>query len=228
MEFVLNPDMLLRAYACGLFPMAERRDDPRLFWMDPDMRGIIPLDGLHVSRRLARRVRRGGFEIRTDTAFRRVMELCAESTAERKETWINDQILDLYSELHRRRAAHSVECWRDEELVGGLYGVVLGGAFFGESMFSRATDASKVALVHLVKRLNRGGFLLLDSQFITPHLETLGAIEITRERYHERLRRALATDARFYSADEDGGSSGSSPSPSAASGASAQSSTQTS
>lgn len=228
MEFVLTPDVLLRAYACGLFPMAERRDDPRLYWMDPDMRGIIPLDGLHVSRRLARRVRRGEFNVRTDTAFRRVIELCAESTSEREETWINDQILDLYSELNRRGAAHSVECWRDEELVGGLYGVVLSGAFFGESMFSRATDASKVALVHLVERLNRGGFLMLDSQFITPHLETLGAVEITRERYHERLRRALATDARFYSAVEGGGSSGSSPSPSAASGSSAQSSTQTS
>jgi len=228
MEFVLTPDVLLRAYACGLFPMAERRDDPQLYWMDPDMRGVIPLDGLHVPRRLARRVRRREFEVRTDTAFRQVMGLCAESTPQRKETWINDQILDLYGELHRRSAAHSVECWRDEELVGGLYGVVLGGAFFGESMFSRVTDASKVALVHLVERLNRGGFQLLDSQFITPHLETLGAIEITRERYHERLRRALATDARFYSSDEDGGSTGSPPSPSAASGASVQSSTQTS
>ena len=228
MEFGLTPDVLLRAYASGLFPMAERRDDPRLYWMDPDMRSIIPLDGLHVSRRLARRVRRQEFDVRTDSAFRQVMGLCAEPTLRRMETWINDQILELYGELHHRGAAHSVECWRDGDLVGGLYGVVLGGAFFGESMFSRATDASKVALVHLVERLNRGGFQLLDSQFITPHLETLGAIEITRERYHERLRRALATDARFYSPDEDGGSSGSSPSPSAASGASAQSSTQTS
>ena len=225
MEFTLTPDVLLRAYASGLFPMAERRDDPRIYWVDPDTRGVIPLDGLHVSRRLARRLRQGAFDIRTDTAFRRVMERCAESTSQRRETWINDQILDLYSELQRRGAAHSIECWRDGDLVGGLYGVVLGGAFFGESMFSRATDASKVALVHLVERLNRGGFHLLDTQFLTPHLETLGAIEITRERYQVLLREALAADARFYSPDE-AGASGSSPSPSAASGASAQSSTQ--
>lgn len=205
MEFVLDPDVILRAYACGLFPMAERRDDPRIYWVDPDLRGIIPLDGLRVSRRLARRVRRGEFEIRTDTAFRRVMECCAEATPERAETWINDQILTLYEQLHRRGAAHSVECWRDGELVGGLYGVVLGGGFFGESMFSRATDASKVALVELVGRLNRGGFRLLDTQFITPHLMTLGAIEIPRDRYQLLLREALAADARFYSPDEDGG-----------------------
>ncbi|MFP6745808.1 MAG: leucyl/phenylalanyl-tRNA--protein transferase [Alphaproteobacteria bacterium] len=205
MEFVLDPDVILRAYACGLFPMAECRDDLRIYWVDPDLRGIIPLDGLRVSRRLARRVRRDEFEIRTDTAFRRVMEHCAESTPERAETWINDQILTLYEQLHRRGAAHSIECWRDEELVGGLYGVVLGGAFFGESMFTRATDASKVALVELVNRLNRGGFHLLDTQFITPHLLTLGAIEIPRDRYQVLLRDALAIDARFYSPDKDGG-----------------------
>ena len=203
MEFVLTPDVLLRAYACGLFPMAERRHDPRIYWVDPDRRGIIPLDGLRVSRRLARRVRRDEFEVRTDSAFAQVIELCAEHTARRSETWINDQIIDLYRELNRRGAAHSVECWRDGVLAGGLYGVRIGGAFFGESMFSRATDASKVALVHLVDRLNTGGFRLLDTQFLTPHLESLGAIEVSRERYHDLLGEALAAEAMFHSDEED-------------------------
>ena len=202
MEFVLTPEVLLRAYACGLFPMAERRHDPGVYWVDPDRRGIVPLDGLRVSRRLARRVRHAEFEVRVDSAFARVIELCAEFTPQRTETWINDQIIELYCELNRRGAAHSVECWRDGALAGGLYGVRLGGAFFGESMFSRATDASKIALVHLVERLNAGGFKLLDTQFLTPHLESLGAIEISRERYHDLLREALAAEARFYSDEE--------------------------
>ena len=209
MEFVLTPDVLLRAYACGLFPMAERRHESRIYWVDPNRRGIIPLDGLRVSRRLARRVRRDEFEVRTDSAFAQVIELCAEHTARRSETWINDQIIDLYRELNRRGAAHSVECWRDGVLAGGLYGVRIGGAFFGESMFSRATDASKVALVHLVDRLNTGGFRLLDTQFLTPHLATLGAIEVSRERYQELLREALGSKAWFYpdEAPETGNSS---------------------
>ena len=202
MEFVLTPEVLLRAYARGMFPMAERRHDPGVYWVDPDRRGIVPLDGLRVSRRLARRVRRAEFEVRVDSAFARVVGLCAEATPRRAETWINDQIIELYCELNRRGSAHSVECWRDGELAGGLYGVRLGGAFFGESMFSRAADASKVALVHLVERLNAGGFKLLDTQFLTPHLESLGAIEISRERYHDLLREALAAEARFYSDEE--------------------------
>ena len=195
--YELTPDDLLRAYANGMFPMAERRDDPRLYLFDPEMRGIIPLDGFHVPRRLARRVRSGRFEMRIDCAFRAVIEACAEARPERRETWINRKITDLYAGLNARGAAHSVESWRGGELVGGLYGVVLGGVFFGESMFSRETDASKVALVHLVERLRTRGFSLLDTQFLTPHLEIFGAIEIPRDDYRERLRLALASEARF-------------------------------
>ena len=201
--FELTPEMLLRAYACGLFPMAEARDDPELFWVDPDMRGIIPLDRFHVPRRLARRIRQGVYEIAVDRAAEKVIRACAE---ERDETWINDQIIDLYVALHRLGHVHSVECWRDGALVGGLYGVALGGAFFGESMFTRAPDASKIALVHLVDRLRRGGFRLLDTQFVTAHLETFGAIEVPRARYHALLREALAVEATFY--PDDGGRTG--------------------
>ena len=200
--FELTPEMLLRAYAYGLFPMAEARDDPELFWVDPDMRGIIPLDRFHVPRRLARRVRQGIYEIAVDRAVEEVIHACAE---ERDETWINRQIIDLYLALHRLGHVHSVECRRDGVLVGGLYGVALGGAFFGESMFTRATDASKIALVHLVDRLRRGGFRLLDTQFVTAHLETFGAIEVPRARYHALLREALAVEATFY--PDDGGGS---------------------
>ncbi len=200
--FELTPEMLLRAYACGLFPMAESRDDPELFWVDPDMRGIIPLDRFHVPRRLARRVRQGPYDIAVDRAVEEVIRACAE---ERDETWINDQIIDLYVALHGLGHVHSVECWCEGALVGGLYGVALGGAFFGESMFTRAPDASKIALVHLVDRLRRGGFRLLDTQFVTAHLETFGAIEVPRARYHALLREALAVEATFYP-DDDGGS----------------------
>ncbi len=212
----MTPEILLRAYACGLFPMAEGRFDPELYWVDPESRGIIPLEGFHVPRRVARRVRRGEFEIRVDTAFAEVIEACGEITPRRTQTWINDEIISLYRALHESGYAHSVECWRDGALAGGLYGLALGGAFFGESMFSRESDASKVALVDLVERLRRGGFCLLDTQFITPHLETFGAVEVPRERYHELLRAALEVDARFY---PDDGVSG-------ASAASRQSSTQ--
>ncbi len=191
----------------GIFPMAERRDDSRLHWIDPEWRGVIPLDRFHVPRRLARSIRRGVFEVRTDTAFRDVMLACAEETPERRETWINDTILELYTKLHAMGHAHSVECWRDDALVGGLYGVSLGGAFFGESMFSRVSDASKIALVYLVERLRRGGFVLLDTQFTTPHLEQFGAIEIERAEYQRRLGEALAVEAKFYSGSKAGSES---------------------
>lgn len=193
----LTPDMLLRAYAIGVFPMAEDRDDPDLFWVDPRMRGTIPLDRFHVPRRLRRTVRSGKFRVTTDTDFEAVIEGCAEATAARPRTWINDRIIMLYCSLHRLGYAHSVECRRDGRLVGGLYGVALGGAFFGESMFSRETDASKVALVHLVARLRTGGFTLLDSQFITRHLRRFGAVEIPRSEYRQRLAEALKKNADF-------------------------------
>jgi leucyl/phenylalanyl-tRNA--protein transferase len=193
----VTPEMLLRAYGMGVFPMAESRDDPRLFWVDPDMRGIIPLDAFHVPRRLARRVRSGVFEPRMDSDFSAVVQACAEPRPGHPETWINDQIVALYAALFERGHVHTVECWREGRLVGGLYGVSLRGAFFGESMFSRESDASKVALVHLVDHLRAQGFRLLDVQFLTPHLETLGAIEVTRPDYQELLRRALDVDARF-------------------------------
>lgn len=193
----LSPDLLLRAYAAGIFPMAESADDPEIFWVDPERRGILPLDGCHIPHKLRRTVRNGPFEVRCDSAFAEVVRGCAAATPDRPETWINAEILALYVELHGRGRAHSVETWLDGELVGGLYGVALGGAFFGESMFSRATDASKVALVHLVARLIESGFLLLDTQFTTPHLARFGVIEIPRAEYQRRLSRALASGARF-------------------------------
>jgi leucyl/phenylalanyl-tRNA--protein transferase len=191
----LTPEILLRAYAEGLFPMAERRGDPTLYWVSPERRGIIPLDGFHVPRRLARTVRNGLFTVTADRAFREVMKACAAPTPERPESWINDEILRLYTALHLGGHAHSIECWRDGKLAGGLYGVRLGSAFFGESMFSRQRDASKVALVHLVDGLKRGGFVLLDTQFITAHLARFGAIEIPRERYLLKLQDALNREA---------------------------------
>ncbi len=193
----VTPEMLLRAYGLGIFPMAESRDDPRLFWVDPDTRGVIPLDAFHLSRRLARRVRSGVFEPRIDSDFSGVIQACAEPRPGHPETWINDQIVALYAALFERGHVHTVECWREGSLVGGLYGVSLRGAFFGESMFSRESDASKVALVHLVDHLRDRGFRLLDVQFLTPHLETLGAIEVSRADYQNLLRGALDVDARF-------------------------------
>ena len=189
--------MLLRAYGLGIFPMAESRDDPSLCWVDPDTRGVIPLDAFHLPRRLARRVRSGVFEPRIDSDFSGVIQACAEPRPGHPETWINDQIVALYAALFERGHVHTVECWREGSLVGGLYGVSLRGAFFGESMFSRETDASKVALVHLVDHLRNRGFRLLDVQFLTPHLKALGAIEVTRADYQEMLRDALDVDARF-------------------------------
>ena len=170
MSRVFGPNELLDCYRRGVFPMADSRDDPRLFLVDPDLRGVMPLGRFHVSKSLRKTIRRDVFEIRINTAFSRVMELCAEAAPDRPQTWINAQILNLYSALHRAGHAHSVEAWRDGELVGGLYGVSLKSAFFGESMFSRATDASKVALAHLVARLKAGGYRLLDTHFVTGHL----------------------------------------------------------
>src|SRR3954447_21204822 len=193
----LTPEILLQAYAAGIFPMAETADDTELFWVDPTRRGILPLDAFHVPRRLARLVRQDRFKVRCDTAFEAVMRGCAESNEKRPNTWINDGILGLYGPLFAGGRAHSVECWLDGELVGGLYGVSLGAAFFGESMFSRVTDASKVALVHLAARLRLGGYRLLDTQFLTPHLAQFGGLEISRARYHRLLAEALAYRASF-------------------------------
>lgn len=197
MSRVFGPAELLDCYRRGVFPMADSRDDPRLFLVDPDLRGVLPLDGLHISRSLRKTVRRDVFEVRVNTAFTRVMELCAEVAPDRPNTWINSPILNLYSALHRAGYAHSVESWRNNELVGGLYGVSLQGAFFGESMFSRETDASKVALVNLVARLRRGGYTLLDTQFVTGHLETFGVQEVVREEFHVLLRAAMLVEAKF-------------------------------
>jgi leucyl/phenylalanyl-tRNA--protein transferase len=193
----LTPELLLQAYAAGIFPMAESATEPELFWVDPVRRGILPLDGFHVPSRLRRTIRSGRFAIRCNSAFEAVMRGCAESTSDRPQTWINDEIIALYTALFQRGAAHCVECWADGVLAGGLYGVQLGAAFFGESMFSRVTDASKVALVHLVARLRHGGFQLLDTQFVTEHLQRFGAIEIPRREYHARLAAALRNEAHF-------------------------------
>ncbi len=194
----LTPELLLDIYAHGLFPMADDRDDPRLYWIDPTRRGIIPLDGFHVPRRLARTVRSDRFDVACDRDFEAVINACAEPAPGRPRTWINDEIIRLYVGLHRLGHAHSIECWREGRLAGGLYGVRLGAAFFGESMFSRDRDASKVALVHLVARLKRCGFRLLDTQFVTEHLRGFGALELTRTGYRRRLREATAETADFY------------------------------
>lgn len=191
----LTPHLLLNAYSQGIFPMAD--DDGAIYWYDPEPRAIIPLDKFHTPRSLARRIRKGGFEVRYDTAFRQVMEACAKPAPGREKTWISPELVDIYCELHELGFAHSVEIWIEEKLAGGLYGVTLAGLFAGESMFSRATDASKIALVYLVERLRQGGFVLLDTQFLTPHLERFGAIEISREAYKARLERALRVWAKF-------------------------------
>jgi leucyl/phenylalanyl-tRNA--protein transferase len=203
----LTPEIVLNAYGRGIFPMAEDRDDPTLYWIDPEMRGVLPLEGFHVPRRLARTVRSDRFQVHVNRAFAEVIESCASPAPGRWSTWINRRIFELYCDLNRRGNAHSVECWSEGELAGGLYGVDLGGAFFGESMFSRETDASKVALVHLVARLKAGGYRLLDVQFVTRHLASFGAIEVPRPEYHRLLRRALEVDGDFYSLSD--GASGS-------------------
>jgi leucyl/phenylalanyl-tRNA--protein transferase len=190
----VTPEILLRAYSAGLFPMAESADDPDIYWVQPKVRGIIPLDRFHVSRSLAKTLRHKPFDIRVNTAFDQVMEFCAESTEMRPTTWINPMILTLYKELHRMGYTHSVEAWEGDELVGGLYGVSLGSAFFGESMFSRRRDASKICLVHLVERMRERGFTLLDTQFTTEHLKTFGAIDISRKDYEKLLEKAMQSD----------------------------------
>ncbi len=202
---VITPEVLLNAYAAGIFPMAESADDQTLFWIDPEFRGILPLDGFHVPRRLKRTVRSSKFTIRIDTAFEDVVSGCADATPDRPSTWINLRIRQLYQQLFEMDRCHTVEVWRENELVGGLYGISLGGAFFGESMFSRETDASKVALVHLVARLRTGGFTLLDTQFITDHLRRFGVREIPREDYHRILGAALSVQADFraFCRDDD-------------------------
>jgi leucyl/phenylalanyl-tRNA--protein transferase len=199
---------LLACYARGVFPMADAREDVRVFLIDPERRGVLPLERFHVSRRLARTVRAELFQVRVDTAFHEVVLACAAPAPGRAETWINHPIERLYLKLHEMGFAHSVECWQGDQLVGGLYGVALKGAFFGESMFSRTRDASKVALVHLVGRLLAGGFLLLDAQFMTDHLSQFGAEEIGRREYHRRLERALAVEGDFQRADTGGATLG--------------------
>ena len=189
----ITPDLLLRAYSIGLFPMADSADDPELFWVEPELRGIIPLDDFHISKSLAKTIRRAPFDIRYDTAFEQVMDGCAAPAPDRPTTWINGKIRSLYATLHSMGHAHCVEAWDGEELVGGLYGVSLGSAFFGESMFSRRTDASKICLVHLVERLRKQGFVLLDTQFTTEHLKNFGAIDVPKARYEKMLARAVAT-----------------------------------
>ena len=190
-----GPDELLQCYANGVFPMGEGRDDPRVFLVEPEQRGVIPLDGFRIPTRLKRTVRSDPFEIRVDTAFSAVLDACAAPRPGREDSWINGPIRRLYMELNARGRAHSVECWHDERLVGGLYGVTLGGAFFGESMFSRKRDASKVALVHLVARLKRGGWRLLDAQFLTQHLSQFGAVETPQAVYLKLLKSARAAQA---------------------------------
>ncbi len=193
----ITADLLLRAYAMGVFPMAESQTDPTIHWVDPRKRGIFELSDFHISKSLSARIRTWNCTIRTNTDFEGVLRGCAD----RPETWINPEIFALYTQLHHAGHAHSVEVWEGDDLVGGVYGVVLGAAFFGESMFSRRTDASKVALAWLVHRLRVGGFLLFDTQFLTPHLASLGAIEISRAAYHRRLAQAISQPATFNPAD---------------------------
>lgn len=193
MTTALTPEMLLSAYAGGIFPMAEHRGDTELFWVDPRQRGVLPLGGFHISRSLAKTIRSGRYSVTYDVDFNGVVHGCAN----RDETWINDMLADLYGQLHLARLARSIEVWDQGALVGGVFGITIGGAFFGESMFSTRTDASKLALAYLVDRLRAGGFGLFDTQFITPHLQSLGGIEIPRADYRKRLTKALALDAGF-------------------------------
>ena len=194
----ITPEVLLKAYACGIFPMAESADDPALYWIEPEHRGVIPLDRFHVPARLARTVRSDRFTVTVNRDFEAVMAGCADPQAGRPRTWINARIRILYRKLYERHHCHSIEVYDGDALVGGLYGVTLGRAFFGESMFHRARDASKVALVHLVARLRAGGFKLLDTQFVTDHLKTFGAFEVPGRQYHKLLEAALAGEADFH------------------------------
>jgi leucyl/phenylalanyl-tRNA--protein transferase len=199
----ITPEVLLKAYACGIFPMAESAEDTALYWIEPEMRGVIPLQHFHLSARLARTVRADRFTVTVNRDFEAVLEGCAAPKPGRGRTWINARIRNLYRQLHRRGHCHSVEVYDGAKLAGGLYGVSLAGAFFGESMFHASRDASKVALVHLVARLRAGGFTLLDTQFVTDHLKTFGAIEIPREQYHKELEAALIGEGDFYALSTD-------------------------
>ena len=201
----ITPQVLLKAYTCGIFPMAESAEDPALYWIEPQQRGILLLDQVHVPRRLARTIRQGAFEVKVDTAFEGVIEGCAASRAGRRTTWINRKIRALYRDLFNAGYCHTVEAWAGGRLVGGLYGVALNGAFFGESMFSTERDASKVALVYLCARLIRGGFSLLDTQFVTEHLRQFGTCEIERAEFHTMLEKALAHEADFDALPVDAG-----------------------
>ena len=200
---LVTPSLLLRAYACGIFPMADSADDPTLYWVEPELRGVLPLEGFHVPRRLGRTVRADHFEIRVDSDFDAVIAACAAPRPGRRATWINAPIRRLYGALFRAGHVHTVEAWREGRLVGGLYGVKLRAAFFGESMFSLERDASKAALVHLAARLKRGGFRLLDAQFLTSHLQQFGALEVPRDDYVEMLDDALAVEADFGRRNEE-------------------------
>ena len=202
--YKLTPEILVRAYAAGVFPMSEGHDDPEIFWVDPQLRGIIPLDGLHISKSLRKVLRKDTLRVTVNTCFSDVIEQCAVPRASQddangiiSDTWINTEIIRAYTELHELGLAHSVEVWQGDDLVGGLYGIHLKGAFMGESMFSRCPNASKVALAHLVARLRLGGFVLLDTQFITEHLASMGGLEISARDYHDRLEYALEIDAQF-------------------------------
>ena len=197
----ITPELIIRAYRAGIFPMSEDAADDDIFWVSPEMRGIIPMDGFHLSTSLRKAIRRSGFTIRVDTDFDSVIDACAEPDEGRETTWINRTIRSVYGELFRRGVAHTVEVWDGADLVGGLYGLAIGGAFFGESMFHRRTNASKIAMAHLVERLNAGGFVLLDTQFITAHLASLGGIEIPREQYEERLAEALLHEGDWHAWD---------------------------
>jgi leucyl/phenylalanyl-tRNA---protein transferase len=193
----ITPELLLKAYAYGVFPMAKSRGDDKVFWVQPKQRGVIPLDQFHVSRSMRKVLRKGGFNVTIDTAFGQVLDGCAESKPGRPETWINAKIVDLFTELNAAGLAHSIEVWRDDQLVGGLYGLAMGAAFFGESMFSRIENGSKIALCHLVGIMKHGGFVLLDTQFITDHLARFGAVEIPQKDYLAQLSAALSQHATF-------------------------------
>lgn len=199
----ITPQVLLKAYACGIFPMAESADDAALYWIEPQHRGILPLDAVHIPRRLARSLRTSPFTVKIDTDIEAIIDGCAASRPGRRSTWINERIRILYSQLFELGHCHTVEVWDGDRLLGGLYGVALNGAFFGESMFSRTRDASKIALVYLAARLAQGGFILLDTQFVTDHLRQFGTVEVNREEFHHLLEQALQVDANFHALPED-------------------------
>ncbi len=199
----ITPQVLLKAYTCGIFPMAESADDPALYWIEPQHRGILPLNAVHIPRRLARSLRTSPFSVKVDTDIEAVIDGCAASHPGRRSTWINERIRILYRQLFELGHCHTVEIWDGEKIVGGLYGVALNGAFFGESMFSRTRDASKIALVYLAARLAQGGFILLDTQFVTDHLRQFGTVEVNRDEFHSLLEHALKVDADFHALPED-------------------------